>query len=78
MSPIRDSQLNNFEWFLVVNIHLLNTYCAPFIAGDFSKWLVILEYFNEKTKDDYLTRTGKELPEYIYKELEEYIGAKKR
>jgi hypothetical protein len=76
-NPPRDVRLGSFEWFLVLNAHLLNNYCNAFITGDFSEWLNVLEYFNKSTKDDYFVKTGKELPQYIYRELEEYIKDKK-
>ncbi len=76
-NPPRDIRLSSFEWFLVRNVQLLNTHCKPFVVGDFSRWLDILEYFNNKTKEDYFIRTSKELPPHIYRDLEKYIRTKR-
>lgn len=55
---------------------LLKMYCSDYILGNFSHWLEILQYYVEKSKRDYFSRTGKELPERIHKELEDYIKSK--
>jgi hypothetical protein len=75
--PPRNSDLSSFEWFLVENLHLLSTQCMLFVLGDFSGWLEILEYFIKETKEGYFSRTHKELPQYVHRELEEYIKTKK-
>ncbi|MFN8380659.1 MAG: hypothetical protein U0V02_01895 [Anaerolineales bacterium] len=74
----RDTGLSDFEWFLILHTQLLNTsHLIPFVDGDFSQWLNILESYVDNFKADYFREFNKELPIYKFKELEEYIYIKR-
>lgn len=73
----KDSEASGFEEFLVMNAKLLSTHCRPFVVGDFSKWLDILEYYVNTSKMNYFTMTGNEMPDRIHNDLESYIKSKR-
>ncbi len=71
------TDLDTFEGYVKFYSELVRDYCSQFIEGDFSAWPSILQYFVNKSKNDYLARTGKKLPNRVHGELEEYIKSKK-
>lgn len=71
------SDIDTFDGYVHFYAELIKKYCMPFVKGDYSEWLRVLEYFVNKSKNDYLARTGKKLPDRVHRELEEYIKSKK-
>lgn len=75
--PINNG-LSKFEWALVLHEQLFKSkHLERFIDGDFSQWLDILELDIKEYKGNYFRKTNRELPEYKFKDLEEYISVKK-
>lgn len=74
----RRENLSKFEWFLMLHEHLLNKEeFHPFLGGDFSQWLNILEADIKKFKEDYFRDMNKELPPNYFRDLENYIYMKR-
>lgn len=70
--------LSKFEWALVLHEQLFRSeHLKRFIDGYFPQWLDILELDMKEYKEKYFRNTNKELPEYKFKELEEYIYVKR-
>ncbi len=72
------SGIDTFDNYVHFYTGLIKRYCMPFIRGDYSEWLKVLEYFINKSKTDYKQRTGRQLPERVHHDLAMYIKEKKR
>lgn len=70
-SPAEYDNVLNF------NARLLKMHCMSMILGNFSRWLNVLKYFVDQSKSGYLSRTGKQLPDRVHQEREDYIKSKK-
>jgi hypothetical protein len=55
----------------------LKMHCDNLLRGNLSGWVGFLEFVLNKMKSDYLLWTkGKQLPQAVYQELEDYIRSK--
>ncbi len=53
----------------------LKRYCENLLRGDLSSWKMFLKYSLDRMKKEYTSATkGKQLPQRVYQELEDYIN----